>query len=196
MNKKKIVVLVVLTIFCVGMIMGSASASHTFKIGKYKGKISDKKYKQLKTANKKGKYKRIVVKTGKYKTHKIAKYKKKKVTKYKWKYKKVLSFKSVTSSDWTDTTYYDYDLDKYFDAGWDIYGWTDTESDDGRIFKSYAKLKKKVKYTTTKKVKIGTKKVKAPVYMEIISGEGSSGWVDVCVYDKYDSCISIKEIKI
>lgn len=196
MKKRKILILVVLTIFVIGMTMSSVSASHTFKLGKYKGKLSDKKYKQLKNANKKGKYKRFVVKTGKYKTHKIPKYKKKKVTKYKWKYKTVLETKSVYNSDFSECTDYDYDVDKYFDNGWTYYGYKTVEENDGHIYKFYAKFKKKVKYTTTKKVKVGIKKVKAPVYMEILSCEDGKGWIELSVYDKYDSCIAIKEIDI
>lgn len=196
MKKSKILILVVLTIFVVGMTMSSVSASHTFKIGKYKGKLSDKKYKQLKNANKNGKYKRFVVKTGKYKIHKIPKYKKKKVTKYKWKYKTVLQTKSVYNSDFSECTDYDYDVDKYFNNGWTYYGYKSVEENDGHVYKFYAKFKKKVKYTTTKKVKVGTKKVKAPVYMEILSGEDAKGWIEVSIYDKYNSCIDIKEIDI
>lgn len=52
MNKKKILILVILTIFIVGMVMGAASASHTFKKGKYKAKVSDKTYKQIKNGKK------------------------------------------------------------------------------------------------------------------------------------------------
>lgn len=54
--------MIVLSIFIVGMVMGTASAAHTYKVGKYKGKITNKQYKQLKTAKKKGKYKQIIVK--------------------------------------------------------------------------------------------------------------------------------------
>lgn len=52
MNKKKILILVILSIFVVGMVMGAASASHTFKKGKYKVKVSDKTYKQIKNGKK------------------------------------------------------------------------------------------------------------------------------------------------
>ena len=48
MNKKKILVICILLIFTVGMVMGAASASHTFKKGKYKVKVSNKVYKQIK----------------------------------------------------------------------------------------------------------------------------------------------------
>ena len=48
MDNKKILVLIILSIFCVGMVMGAASASHTFKKGKYKCTVSDKQYKKIK----------------------------------------------------------------------------------------------------------------------------------------------------
>jgi len=67
--KSKTILLIVLLIFIIGMTCGVAevSASHTFKCGKYKGKISNKQYKTLKKAKKKHKYKSYTVKTGKYK---------------------------------------------------------------------------------------------------------------------------------
>lgn len=52
MNKKKLLILIILVIFITGMIIGAASASHTFKKGKYKVKVSDKTYKQIKKGNK------------------------------------------------------------------------------------------------------------------------------------------------
>jgi len=52
MNKKKILILIILSIFITGMIIGAASASHTFKKGKYKVKVSDKTYKQIKKGKK------------------------------------------------------------------------------------------------------------------------------------------------
>lgn len=74
MNRKKILVLSILVIFCIGMTLGAASASHTFKLGKYKGKISDKQYKKLQSAKKKGKEKLVYGKTKQYKTYKIPKF--------------------------------------------------------------------------------------------------------------------------
>ena len=41
-------IILVLLIFTVGMVMGAASASHTFKDKGYKHKISDKEYKKMK----------------------------------------------------------------------------------------------------------------------------------------------------
>ena len=51
-NKQKILIILILSIFIVGMVMGAASASHTFKKGKYKVTVSDKTYKQIKKGNK------------------------------------------------------------------------------------------------------------------------------------------------
>lgn len=47
MNKKKILVILILCIFCVGITIGSASASHTFHKGKYKITVSENQYKKL-----------------------------------------------------------------------------------------------------------------------------------------------------
>ena len=74
MNRRKILVLSILVIFCIGMTLGAASASHTFKSGKYKGTISDKQYKKLQNAKKKGKEKLVYGKTKQYKTYKIPKF--------------------------------------------------------------------------------------------------------------------------
>ena len=48
MNKKRMIILIILCIFTVGMIMGAASASHTFHKGKYKLTVSNNQYKKLK----------------------------------------------------------------------------------------------------------------------------------------------------
>lgn len=74
MNRKRIIVLSVLVIFCIGMTLGAASAAHTFKAGKYKGTLSDKQYKKLQVAKKKGKGKSVYGKTKQYKTYKIPKF--------------------------------------------------------------------------------------------------------------------------
>ena len=47
------VIILILLIFAVGMIMGTASASHTFKADGYKYKMSDKKFKAMKKHAKK-----------------------------------------------------------------------------------------------------------------------------------------------
>ena len=53
---KKIVLLTIIAIFAVGILCGAAEASHTFKKGGYKMKVTDKQYKALKNA---GKYKTV-----------------------------------------------------------------------------------------------------------------------------------------
>ena len=158
MDTKKIIFLTVLFIFIIGMTLAPASASHTFKVGKYKATVSDKQYKKLKKAKKNGDYYDIEVKTKN--TYKVKKYKYKTVTKKKWKYKKVLIYKDIWNSDWSDSVTYTYDDSKYINNGWTWYGSSYSEEDDGHIHKSYAKYKKKVntkvkvktsKYTTVKK---------------------------------------------
>lgn len=198
MNKRKLIVLIVLTVFCIGMTMSSVSASHTFKVGKYKGTVSDKQYKKLKTSKKKHKDYEVTVKTGKYYTYKKPIYKKKKVTKYKWEYKTVLQTKTVYNSDFSESTDYDYDVDKYFDKGWTYYGYKSVEENDGHVYKFYAKFKKKVKYTTTKKVKTGYKKIKVPIYMTIATYRGGSDiWrSEINVHCKYNPSIAGKDIKL
>ena len=158
-------IILVLLIFTVGMVMGAASASHTFKIGKYKAKVSDKKYKKMKSNAKKEKTVSVTLKTGKYKTYKEPKYKtvKKKV----WKYKKVLRseyWSWDSGSEWQDYNTWK----KYTKKGWTWYGTSDKSKsyDDGSYYSAhYYKLKKKV----TKKVKVknGYKKVKKPIYISV-----------------------------
>ena len=53
MNKKKILLAIIVSIFLVGMIIGTASASHTFKDKGYKYKISNSKYNKMKQDAKK-----------------------------------------------------------------------------------------------------------------------------------------------
>ena len=165
MNKKKILLLLILSIFIVGMVLSPASASHTFKIGKYKATVSDKKYKKMKSDAKKGKKVLVTLKTGKYKTYKKPKYKT--VKKKKWKYKKVLRSEFWSwdgGSEWQD-----YDTwEKYTKKGWTWYGTEDKdkEYDDGSYYSAhYYKLKKKV--ITKVKVKDGYKKVKKPIYIAV-----------------------------
>lgn len=50
MNMKKILAITILVIFVVGMCIGAADATHTFKKGKYKMKVTDKQYKKLKNS--------------------------------------------------------------------------------------------------------------------------------------------------
>ena len=120
----KSVILIILFIFCVGMIMGAGdvAASKTFKYGKYKGKISNKEYKKLKTAKKQHKDKSVIVKTGKYKT--VSYYKNKEVAKYD----------TVPYLEYYDHQYYE---------GWDIV--KEVDSDNYRIKKVDTKKVKVVK---------------------------------------------------
>ena len=53
MKYKRMIIMIILLIFTVGMIMGTASASHTFKADGYKYKMSDKKFKVMKKHAKK-----------------------------------------------------------------------------------------------------------------------------------------------
>ena len=127
MNKRKILVILILLIFTVGMVMGSASASHTFKKGKYKVKVSDKTYNKIK----KGK-KVLVKKVGT-----------KKVT--KWKTKKMKTYESWINSDgvlyksksWNPYKKFGYNA-KYVKSVWRYY-------DDGDICWEYYKVPYKVK---------------------------------------------------
>lgn len=172
MNKQKLLVIIVLSIFCVGMLMSSVTASHTFKAGKYKAKISDKKYNKLKKDAKKGKYVSVNLKTNQYKTYKEPKYKTKKVIKYKWKYKHVVSAEDWWSSDWSDYTNENYNtFDKYTNKGWTWYGNYYKTYDNGHHTKYYEKFKKKVKIIEKKKVKSGYKKVKKPVYITVSNSD-------------------------
>ena len=75
MNKKKLLVIAILCIFCVGMAIGSASASHTFHKGKYKITVSDNQYKKLKKIDGYGVSKKVgTVKKTKWVTKKVKTY--------------------------------------------------------------------------------------------------------------------------
>lgn len=56
MNIRKIALITIIAMFAVGILCGAAEASHTFKKGGYKMKVTDKQYKALKNA---GKYKTV-----------------------------------------------------------------------------------------------------------------------------------------
>jgi len=107
MNKKKILILIILTIFIVGMVIGAASASHTFKKGKYKAKVSDKTYKQIKNG------KKIFVKKVGTKTKKST-YTKKIKTYDLWKEpKKIKNGKYIKSEFKYDSDSNEYRVDYY-----------------------------------------------------------------------------------
>ena len=78
MNFKKIVILTLISLFAIGVLAGSVSASHTFKKGSYKMTVTDKQYKKLKTVD----YYEVFKKVG-YKTKTVYKYKWVKVSRVK-----------------------------------------------------------------------------------------------------------------
>lgn len=67
MNKKKLLILIVLSVFVVGMVMGAASAGHTFKDKGYKYKMGTKKFKSMKKYAKKTGHDSVHVKVSKTK---------------------------------------------------------------------------------------------------------------------------------
>lgn len=72
MKKERIVLVIVLSVFIIGMIAAPASAAHKVKVGKYKGKLTNKQYKKLKVAYKKDKkYTCVTIKSTNKKYHKI-----------------------------------------------------------------------------------------------------------------------------
>jgi hypothetical protein len=166
-----------------GTALTPATASHTFKLGKYKCTVSDSQYNKLKKAKKNGEIYGVDVKgDGKIKV-KVPNYKTKKVK--KWKYKNVVTRKTVYNSDFSDCTYHDYDY-KYqqmINKGWKYYGYKITKSSNGRVVKTVDKFKKKT--TVKKKVRSGYKYVGKSYYMTI-SSDG-----DCSVYLKYND----KELK-
>ena len=60
MRKEKIILLLVLSVFIVGMALAPASASKNVKVDKYKGKLTTKQYKTLKNAYKKDRKNTVV----------------------------------------------------------------------------------------------------------------------------------------
>ena len=147
--------------------------SLTIKKGKYRFTLTPAQYKRIQYVKKHRyddleKYANFKVKTKKIATVKKPIYSTIKVTKYKWKYIKVLSYWSRWGDDWYED--HSYDLTKYFKSGWDLYGYSDNEYSNG--MDSYAKLKKKVRVTETKKVVVGYKKVQMPVYAVVTTYSG------------------------
>lgn len=101
-NKKYVLLLIVLSIFIIGMLCGTATASHTFTKGKYKVTVSDSTYNKLK----KGKT-TVVKKVG---TKKKTKWVTKKTKSYQtWKNKKGKVYKIkewAPPSKWGDNIKY------------------------------------------------------------------------------------------
>ena len=179
---KKIIFIFVLIIFCSGMIFGTVAASHTYHKGKYSFTVSDAQYNKIENAKKNnGKIKPFTVKTGSYKTYKVPKYKTKKVTKYKWKYKKV---KTEAFKPYTYNTVKLNDVNKYYKNGWKKHssGFKSYNNQKKYLGYNYVILKKKVPQKVTKKVKVGTKKIRVPV-------KASVGWYkedgETTVYVEY-----------
>ena len=72
MRKEGIILALVLSIFIIGMVVAPASAAHNVKVGNYKGKLTNKQYKTLKTAYKKDKkFTSVTIKCTNKKYHKI-----------------------------------------------------------------------------------------------------------------------------
>ena len=72
MRKEGIILLLVLSIFIIGMVLAPASASKNVKVGDYTGKLTNKQYKTLKNAYKKDKVNTFVtIKCKNKKHHKI-----------------------------------------------------------------------------------------------------------------------------
>lgn len=174
MNNKTLLIFI-LTIFCIGMTMGSATASHTYHKGGYTFTVSDNQYKKIQEV-KKGNFKDVnyYIKTKHTKTVKVPKYKNKKVTKYKWKHKKVV---------YEYITWYPYkgvkvsNLKDYYNNGWKKYSSGSNTLKNNKKYGAYnyVLLKKKVPYTTTVKVKNGYKNVRCPVYALIAPGDHKVG---------------------
>ncbi len=175
---------------------------HYFKAGKYTGKLTHKQYMRLVKAKINGKNADVHdIKTGKYYYTKMPAYKTVKVIKTKWVYKKVLSYESFYYDDGTYDSY-SYDLTKYYNNGWTLYGWYDKDFVDG--YESYAKFKKKVKYTTTKEVRSGYKIEKSPILMIISTSNGNGQyakgdrievWSSLYWYD-HEKPICVKRIHL
>lgn len=164
MNKEKLTVLIILIIFSVGMTMGSLTATHTYHEGKYTFTLSNEDYSNLKNH----KLKHTTVKTNNYKTINVPKYKNKKVNKYKWKSETVKAWDDIykfIDNDTVSVMHYEYRIPSKYTSGWkfvDEYSKVKNNKETG-----YYIFKKKVKYTTTKKVKDGYKKEKFPINAEI-----------------------------
>lgn len=173
MDKEKITVIIILTIFCIGMTMGFAAAGHTYKKSKWSATVSDNQYSKIQHIKKNGlnseelassKLPNFKVKTKQKYSYKNPVYKNKKVTKYKWQTKTVKAWDDnyeFVDNDTVRVEHYEYRIpSKYND--WKFVKEYSKSSDQKES--GYYVFKKKVKYTTTKKVKSGYETVKVPVY--------------------------------
>ena len=154
------------------MTLAPATASHTFKLGKYKATASDKQYKKLKTAKKKGQTYSIDIKCDSNKKTKTVK---------KWKYKKVLYYQYWHWGQETEWKHHD-TYKKYIKKGWKIYGTkTYTDSNDGLYYSAtYYKMKKKC-----------TVKVCSPKCLMYVDSDG-----EAFVYDSNDRTLKEGHVKI
>lgn len=106
------------------------------------------------------------VKTNKFYKYKKYIYKKVKVTKYKWKYKYVLTGKSYYKNGRYHYKNYN-KVRTYYNKGWKYHAYA-SESNSQGGYNDYAVVKKKVKYTATKKVKTNKyKTAKKRIYATI-----------------------------
>ena len=122
MNLKKLVIITLISLFALGVLCGTASASHTFHKGKYKLTVTDKQYKKLKTIDRYEVFKKVGYKTKtiyKYKCVKVARikiYKDKKfsIKKYADPYKKYKTVDKPVKIRKQGTTwvYYTYKIHK------------------------------------------------------------------------------------
>ena len=125
MNNKRAIILLILSIFVIGMVMGAASASHTFKKGKYKCTVSDKEYKKIKKGYE------VTKKVG---TKKVTKWTTKKMKTYEsWVDKNGVLYKSKS---WNPYAKWGYNI-KYVKSVWKYYS-------DGDICWGYYKVPTKV----------------------------------------------------
>lgn len=180
MDKKNFFVLLILFIFCTGMLLGSVAASHTYTKGGYSFTVSDSQYKKIQNV-KKGKSDgfELYIKTKYKKTVKIQKYKNKKVTKTKW----VKKYVKVWENNYVKGTYKTFKVPSKYKS-WKYVG--DYSKNTGKSDIGYHVFKKKVKYTTTVKVKNGYKKVKAPVYASVYPATVNGKTVEqVCFMVEY-----------
>lgn len=185
MSKNKLLICGVLILFYVGLILGSVNASYTCKKGRYTFTVSDNQYKKIeyvKTHNDTKNLEMVAdfkVKTNKYYDYKKPKYKLKKIKKYKWIYKTVFVGERHYNIKCNSSTYKNsVNIGDYYSShGWKRCGGYIKKYNGGRDVKYYSKFKKKVKTTATKKVKIGYKKLKLPIYAVIITSTLTNGYV-------------------
>jgi len=133
MDKKRILLLIVLSIFIVGMVMGAASAGYTFKDDGYKYKMKSPELKKMKKSAKKDgvamKYRTVTKINKKYRSHeqfKVGKKYRNMIDESKFKILKVVK---VHKAKGVGDGYYVYKVRQYtrmlcevdYDDGWYSY---------------------------------------------------------------------------